>query len=236
MFRILSIITGYICGCFLTADIVAKRVKKKSVFELGSGNPGMANVMAECGFAAGIVTLAGDLAKTVLACVVCRFAPLPGILTAADHVTACAYAGLGACLGHDFPFWHRFRGGKGVSTTCAALFCISPLWGLLAMAAGMFVVFGTDALPLGAVFIPGVFIPISAFLFDNIEIVLVISAMTVLMLSRHIKGIIGMAKGTEKKVRVAGTLKEKLGKYTMVCIAAGTAAVFVLALWLQLKG
>ena len=66
-FRIVSVLTGYVLGNFLTAEIVARKIKNKSAFEIGSGNPGMANIMAQCGFKAGIIVLIGDLLKTFLA-------------------------------------------------------------------------------------------------------------------------------------------------------------------------
>ena len=66
--KIFSIIIGYFFGCFLTAEIVAKKYAGKSAAELGdTGNPGMANIMASLGFVPGILTLAGDLGKCILA-------------------------------------------------------------------------------------------------------------------------------------------------------------------------
>lgn len=56
---VFSLVLGYVFGNILTAEIVARKVSGKSVFELGSGNPGMANVMTELGFAPGAATLAG---------------------------------------------------------------------------------------------------------------------------------------------------------------------------------
>lgn len=62
--RIMSLLIGYLCGCVLTAEIVARRLTGKSCSRLGTtGNPGMANVMANLGFVPGIIVLAGDLAK-----------------------------------------------------------------------------------------------------------------------------------------------------------------------------
>ena len=67
-YKIISTIIGYFCGCFFTAELVARKYAGKGASELGkTGNPGMANIMASLGFVPGIITLAGDLGKCILA-------------------------------------------------------------------------------------------------------------------------------------------------------------------------
>ena len=66
--RMISILIGYFCGCILTAEIVAKKYAHTGAADLGdTGNPGMANIMASLGFVPGIITLAGDIGKCILA-------------------------------------------------------------------------------------------------------------------------------------------------------------------------
>ena len=101
----------------------------------------------------GAVVLAGDIAKTALAWLLCR-ALFPGL-----GALAGLWSGLGAVLGHNFPAWRRFRGGKGVAVTCAALILFSPLWGTLACLIGLAVTLLSGWLPLGAVVIPALFVP-----------------------------------------------------------------------------
>lgn len=59
MFRLISLLIGYAFGNILTAEIIARKYVHKSAFEIGSGNPGMANIMAQCGFKPGIFVLCG---------------------------------------------------------------------------------------------------------------------------------------------------------------------------------
>lgn len=225
MYRLISLLIGYVFGNFLMADVVAKKYTGKKASEIGSGNPGMANVMAQCGFGAGLLVLAGDLAKTVIPCVLVRFLLFP------DHgLTACAYAGLGAVLGHDFPAAVRFRGGKGVSSTCAAIFCISPLWGLLSMTVGMYIVFASQYLGLGAVFIPLAFTGVSWLLFKSPELTFVLLLESVLMFQRHFPAFRNIRKGTEKRVDVAGLLKKKFGRFTILITIACTIVLFLIAM------
>lgn len=65
--RLLCLLVGYLCGCFLTAELVARARTGKSAVALGTGNPGMANLAHELGKGWGAVVLAGDIAKTALA-------------------------------------------------------------------------------------------------------------------------------------------------------------------------
>ena len=206
MFRLICLLLGYVPGTILTAELVTRRVKKKSVFAIGSGNPGMANVMAQCGFLPGILVLAGDLLKTVVPCVLCRFVLFPG-----EGVFAAAWAGLGCILGHNFPLWHRGKGGKGVSCTCAAIFCIHPFWGLLAMIVGMVAVFFTKYLAIGAVLIPLAFLPAAA-LFYGPEAALVTGIMAGIMFARHAPGLRNISRGVEKQVDVLRLIRDKCRK------------------------
>ena len=162
MERLLCLLLGYVCGGFLTAELVARHCTGKSAAELGTGNPGMANLAHELGTGWGAVVLAGDIAKTALAWLLCRvlFPGLGGL--------AGLWSGLGAVLGHNFPAWRRFRGGKGVTVTCAALILSSPLWGTLACLIGLAVTLLSGWLPLGAVVIPALFVP-PAFAFHGRE-------------------------------------------------------------------
>ena len=121
--RLLCLLVGYLCGCFLTAELVARARTGKSAVALGTGKPRHGQSGPRAGKGLGAVVLAGDIAKTALAFGLCRalFPALGGL--------SGLWAGLGAVLGHNFPFWRGFRGGKGVAVTCAALILFSPLWG-----------------------------------------------------------------------------------------------------------
>lgn len=186
--RLLCLLLGYLCGGFLTAELVARARTGKSAAALGTGNPGMANLAHELGKGWGAVVLAGDIAKTALAFGLCRalFPALGGL--------SGLWAGLGAVLGHNFPFWRGFRGGKGVAVTCAALILFSPLWGTAACLAGLAVTLLSGWLPLGAVVIPALFVP-PAFLCRGREAGLLALILALIMLSRHIRGLGRILRG-----------------------------------------
>ncbi len=187
--RLLCLAAGYMFGNFLTAEIVARRATGKSAAEIGSGNPGMANIMGNVGKKAGAVVLAGDLGKTWLACLIgCLLAGQPGTL----------YAGFGAILGHNYPFWKKGKGGKGVAVTCAWLaVCLVP-WGLFSVILGGIVTLATGYLPVGAVVIPAAALPFG-FIFGGAEEGILILLSLLIMISRHYRGLSRVAQGKEEK-------------------------------------
>ena len=195
--RLLCLLLGYLCGCFLTAELVARARTGKSAAALGTGNPGMANLAHELGKGWGAVVLAGDIAKTALAFGLCRalFPALGGL--------SGLWAGLGAVLGHNFPLWRGFRGGKGVAVTCAALILFSPLWGTAACLSGLAVTLLSGWLPLGAVVIPALFVP-PAFLCHGREAGLLALILALIMLSRHIRGLGRILRGEEEERKFRG--------------------------------
>lgn len=143
----ICLLIGYACGMFLTADLISYHYTGHSAATLGtSHNPGMANVMRTLGFKPGILVLIGDLLKCALAYWICwRLYP---------NSLSILYAGLGAVLGHDFPFWRHFHGGKGVACTCALLVVYAPFWGTIALLVGGLVVAVSKKLWLGGILMP----------------------------------------------------------------------------------
>ena len=153
--RVLCLGAGYLFGCFLTAEIVARCTAGCSAREIGTGNPGMANILTHLGKPAGFLVLAGDVLKTAAACWFCwQAAPELG------H-TALLYGGLGAVLGHNWPFWNKFRGGKGVAVSCTWLILYLPITGALCSLAGGGAVLLSGYLPLGAVLIAALAGPVA---------------------------------------------------------------------------
>ena len=123
--RGLCLLAGYLFGGFLTAEVVARCTAGVSARDIGTGNPGMANIATHLGKKAGLLVLAGDVIKTAVACWFChQLAPELGL-------TALLYGGLGAVLGHNWPIWYKGRGGKGVAVTCAWLMLYLPVTGVL---------------------------------------------------------------------------------------------------------
>ena len=206
IYRIISLLIGYACGNFLTAEAVTRRLTGQPCSKLGkTGNPGMANVMSNLGFKAGIIVLAGDVIKTALAmglsCLL--FRNVLGRL-------AVFYAGFGAVLGHDFPVWQKFKGGKGVACCCTLLILFSP-WGLLAAVIGMITVFITKYLCIGGIVIPAAFI-LPAFFVYGKEVGCLSIILTLLSALKHWPVLKTIPSGQCEKTDVIGQIKNKIKK------------------------
>lgn len=206
--RISSLLIGYAFGGLLTAEVVCRTLVHKSSFEVGQGNPGMANVGHELGTKAALAVLAGDILKTLLAWMVARtvFADAAGGADAAG-----LWAGLGAALGHNYPFWHRFHGGKGVTTTCSAIILTSPLWGIAASLLGFAVVVLSGYLCVGAIAICGAFF-LFTLLVGTSEQAAVALVLTLLMLRAHWGKIRGIADGTTRRATLSDKVWDRLRK------------------------
>lgn len=184
---------GYGFGNFLTAELVARTVTGRSARDIGTGNPGMANMMTHVSRGAGAVVLLGDAVKTVAACWACWLTASPRLGQA-----ALLYGGLGAVLGHNFPLWGRGWGGKGVTVTCVWLILCLPITGAMCCLAGAALVLYLGYLPLGAVVIPALAVP-TAWVQFGTENGMVMLAATALMLSRHYRGLWRIAHGQEPR-------------------------------------
>ena len=111
MERIICLVIGYVFGLLQTGYLVGK-MNHIDIRQQGSGNAGSTNALRVMGWKAGAMTFAGDVVKCVAAVLLVRlviyrdleYAPLLGM-----------YAGLGATLGHNFPFYLKFKGGKGIA-------------------------------------------------------------------------------------------------------------------------
>lgn len=201
--RFLCVVAGYFCGCFLTAEAVARWKTGKSACGIGSGNPGTANICGLFGKKWGAVTLLGDVLKTVLPCMTCRYLFFPQL-----GRLAILYAGLGATLGHGFPFWNKFRGGRGVAVFCTYLILFSPIAGIMAELIGLCFVIVTKYLALGALVIPIIFL-FPAFRYGGLEAGLVFLAGTALLFLFHRDSIGRIAHGTEEKTDLSALRKRR---------------------------
>lgn len=123
MERLICIIIGYVFGLFQTAFIYG-RLHGIDIREHGSGNAGTTNTLRVLGTKAGLIVLAGDIIKCILAIV------LTGALFDASHPDEIyllkLYAAAGAILGHNFPFYLGFKGGKGIAATAGLILSFHP--------------------------------------------------------------------------------------------------------------
>ncbi len=116
--RILCLVVGYLFGLIQTAYIYGK-IHGIDIREHGSGNSGTTNALRILGKKAGLIVFLGDFLKAVAACVIAR---IVGIFFFPDIVyPMILLAGLGVVIGHNFPFYMNFKGGKGIAATAGVI-------------------------------------------------------------------------------------------------------------------
>lgn len=191
----LALIGAYLVGSIDFAVIVA-RMRGVDITEVGSGNPGASNVLRTLGRGPAVMVLTGDTLKGVVGAAM-------GMVASgqADPLVHWAFAsGLAAVVGHCYPVFHRFRGGRGVATGLGVLFFTLPLIGLGVML-GWFVllkltkVAAAASLAVAAVTVPLVWIGGVRGL-----ALLWFCATVVLVVFRHKDNIMRMIQGSEQKV------------------------------------
>ncbi len=131
LYVILTALISYLLGSISFAVIVSRALAHKDVRDYGSGNAGLTNVVRNFGKLPGLLTLVGDFSKGVVAVMLGRviFARLAGL---EPQYGACV-AGLFVIIGHIFPVFFGFRGGKGVLTTAGIALVIDPRVFLIAV-------------------------------------------------------------------------------------------------------
>jgi len=120
---IFCLIVGYFFGCISTGVILGK-IYGVNLKQHGSGNIGTTNALRTLGPAAGAITLLGDVAKTIIPVVIMRLLFSSEMLS--GHLIAL-YTGLGAVIGHNFPFYMKFQGGKGMAATAGMILAFADL-------------------------------------------------------------------------------------------------------------
>lgn len=196
MVSVVLVVLAYLIGSVSFAVIVSSVFRLPDPRSYGSGNPGATNVLRSGKKTAAALTLAGDVLKGVVAVWLVKLVgPQVG---AAPGVVPLS--GLAAFLGHLYPVFFRFQGGKGVATAGGILFAFSLPVGLTALLAwaGMFAV--TRVSSMGAL-AAAIAAPVAAWYFLGVgPYTAAILAMTVLLVWRHRANIRKLLAGTEGRV------------------------------------
>lgn len=206
MERIVCLVIGYAFGLFQTAFIYG-RLNGIDIREHGSGNAGTTNALRVLGTKAGLIVFAGDVIKTVLAIVIC------GLIFKNSHPEEVyllkLYAATGAILGHNFPFYLNFKGGKGIAATAGLIVAFHPLF----IPVGLLLFFGafitTHYVSLGSLLVyAGLMIQMvicgQMGLFHAAQPVLnemyaVTAFLTIMAYWKHRENIVRLFKGEERK-------------------------------------
>ncbi|MEP7302142.1 MAG: glycerol-3-phosphate 1-O-acyltransferase PlsY [Caldimonas sp.] len=197
---LLALLGGYLIGSLSFAVIVSRAMGLADPRSYGSGNPGATNVLRSGSKPAAVVTLLLDAAKGVVPVLVARWAAVRFGLAGDAVEWSAALAGLGAFLGHLWPLWFRFKGGKGVATAAGVLLAINPWLGLATIATWLIVAafFRYSSL---ASLVSAAFAPFYQLLVWGAEpAAAVIVVMSLLLAWRHAGNIAKLLAGTESRL------------------------------------
>lgn len=204
---LICMVIGYLFGCISSGYFVGK-IYHIDIRDTGSGNAGTTNVLRTLGKLPALITFAGDLAKAILPIVVIRM-----IFQGEQEYLLSLYFGLGVVLGHNFPFYLKFKGGKGIAVTAAVVLSAAhPIMIPIGLAIFITVVAVTRYVSLGSLFVAW-YIPANTLVFHRDDRMfahmMVISLLfTILAYVQHRQNIVRLLHGTENKLGASGK-KEK---------------------------
>lgn len=209
MERLLCIAIGYAFGLLQTGYLYGK-MNHIDIRTQGSGNAGTTNVLRTLGWKAGAITFLGDCLKCIAAVLIVKL-----IYQGSDNVSLFAmYAALGAVLGHNYPCYLQFKGGKGIATTAGLILATMPLLALVLIVVFTTIVLITKYVSLGSLVVSVLFF-VGAILYGQsgafglqgtalYELYVVAGILTALAIIRHRANIHRLITGTENKISFHG--------------------------------
>ena len=196
MFRLICLVLGYFIGCIQSAYIVGK-IWHKDIRKYGSGNLGSTNALRVLGKKAAAITFICDILKAVLAFVIAYH-------IFGRSIVAGVYASAGAVLGHDFPFYLSFKGGKGIAATIGLIMClsvtVSPWIAAFSYGLGIIGVLIRGYVSMGSLMFVITVPFVCYFTGAGNETTLVVSLMTVLAAYQHRANIERIIHGNERSL------------------------------------
>ena len=187
-------LAGYLVGSVSTAIITCKLMGLEDPRSVGSNNPGATNVLRHGGKKAAIITLIGDMLKGL--------APVIAVTMIDPAAGAIALTGLGAFLGHVFPVYYGFKGGKGVATFYGVLLGFSWMAGIAALLVWLLTAFVSKISSLSALFSALSAPFILWYSSHSPELTVILGLMTALLFWRHRSNVRNIIEGKEHKIGV----------------------------------
>jgi len=194
------IVAAYLVGAIPFGLLIAKRVSGIDLRQFGSGNIGTSNAVRAMGRRWGFVVFSLDFLKGFAPVLACRF-----LFRGHDYALLQVLTGTAAVLGHCYPIYLRFRGGKGVATGCGAIVAIDPLVFISGGVVWLVTRLVTRYAGLASIMM-GIGFPIATFVLDRVrgeqrpELLVGSSLLTLLIIVRHRSNMRRMLRGTEPRI------------------------------------
>lgn len=184
-------VLSYIIGNISASYLIAKYAAGIDIRKYGSGNAGATNVLRTLGKKAGVAAFLGDALKGVIAVVL-------GRLIAGED--GQIFAGLFVVIGHNWPIFLNFKGGKGIATTIGVMTAINPYIVAAIVPIGIVIIIITKYVSLASIMGMIIFPIIMLFTHQNMKLVLFSFILSIMALYRHRTNIKKLMEGTESKL------------------------------------
>jgi acyl phosphate:glycerol-3-phosphate acyltransferase len=191
MSNLLALIISYLLGSLSCAVLLSKCLKLPDPRKTGSGNPGATNILRIAGKNQALAVLVGDALKGFVAILLARILGVHGFML--------GLAGLSVVLGHVFPIFHKFKGGKGVATMLGTLLMLNFWVGLFAVAVWVVIAFLLRYASLSSL-VAAVCAPIFILIFGDHQYAFPVLLIAALVIWRHWENIEKLRSGNEDKM------------------------------------
>ena len=193
---VLSCVIAYLIGSVSSGILISRAAKGPDLRTVGSGNTGASNVQRTMGWKYGLMTFVCDILKGLISCWI-------GRLLTGDHMGALI-AGFFAVIGHNWPVFFGFRGGKGVSTSCGVMCFCFPVPALICYAFTVALIAWKRYISLGSMFLLTLYaILVSVWWYQGewrLFVILWSVLLALICIGRHASNIRRLLNGTENKL------------------------------------
>ena len=194
---LIALVAAYLIGS-IDFGVIVPKILGVDIYEAGSGNPGTSNVLRTMGKGPAALVMVGDALKGTVAAAIGGYLGGAGAAWSVDTLAvACSFA---AVLGHVFPLWHRFRGGRGVATAIGAVLYLAPVFGVVLGVGWLAMTFigktaSVASLVAMAVYVPG--LAVAGYRGWSLAWAV---AIVVVVVARHRSNIVALLRGEERNV------------------------------------
>ena len=195
---VLVALIAYLIGSINFAIIFSKKFAGFDVREKGSKNAGTTNVLRTVGKKAAVLTLICDILKGVVSVLLAMFAAY--IWKEVDSEILKYLAGLFAIIGHTFPVYYGFKGGKGVATSLGVLLIVNTQVGIICLIFALIIMIATKWVSLGSILAATLFPILTVFMTDNFGAKVISILIGLLVIFNHRSNIKRLKQGTENKL------------------------------------
>ncbi len=201
LYNMLILVTAYLLGSINTSIIVSKIMIGDDIRNHGSGNAGATNTLRTVGKKGALLVVLGDVLKAVIAVLIANLI--------SDNSVAVYIAGIGAVLGHNFPLYFKFKGGKGIIVSTVAILFADPVLGVITAIVAILIMAVSRYVSLGSI-LGAVLFVILALMFKTTDAEFVVFAIMLALLAiyMHRSNISRLLAGKENKLSF-GSKEEK---------------------------